>query len=768
MPMYIRNNNAANLVLGEWKKNESKLAKDLKQASSGTKLNSAGDAASEYAISEKMRVKLRGLNQDIMNVQNGRSLLSVADGGIQNIIDELRSLKELAINSANDHNSDQDRATIQKEFDQRKAQIDDIANDTNYNGIPLLNGMWCQKGWTTSTGAAKVISKTTNTTTSSSPTTVTQVGPTTKWNPPVTTSNTSTNTATTTSDTAPTTGTTTVGPVTQPAVTTSKTSTTGPTTISSKSTTSTKSSTSKTGKLTTVVDTKIVTATSTDMTTTTKTDTTTVQAITTTTMVSAVKRTEIVKDEPILITNGTTSIDTDGVYQFAPDYTGTLNVTAQKVEIMGPKNGATLTNVHIVDQGVDDLYLKNVSIDNTDDVSVIAFDSSTSNTLHLLGTNSITEICPTAKDVYNRRHKAIVNAGGGLSIVGNGSLAITSEREASGALIGSDQDASCGDIAIGQSVTLNLQSRMNSGGAGIGSGSNSSSCGNIYIGSNATVNVTMNNVVSYDKNRLATPSPGAAIGAGNLTTHTSGPSCGKIIIYSNANVSAIAQGGAGIGCGEHGSNCGNITIYSHAKVTAASDWSAAIGTGNGGYEPPASKVSPTYGKTHCGYITIFSYSSGDVQATSNFSDAQDIGLGNTSTKFSPYTSVDGVYLYNSESSKTGGIKDFSELPLGQSTKDVWDVTTTTITKTDTTVTTVETTTIDYATKTTNTETTTTTVYEDGAEEKQPVLRQPLIIHTGTKSNQHLRVYIEDMRPEALGIDGVRVDTRDHASAALEK
>lgn len=140
MPMSIRNNNAANMVLGEWKKNDKSLAKDLKKAASGMKLNSAEDDASGYSISEKMRTQLRSLNQDIINSQTGASLMHVAEGGIQNIVDELRSLKELAINAANDHNTDADRATLQKEFEQRSADIEDIASSTNYNGKLLLNG----------------------------------------------------------------------------------------------------------------------------------------------------------------------------------------------------------------------------------------------------------------------------------------------------------------------------------------------------------------------------------------------------------------------------------------------------------------------------------------------------------------------------------------------------------------------------------------------------------------------------------------------------
>ena len=144
MAMTILNNTSAMMTLGELNKNVNRVGKDLKKLSSGMKINSTGDDASAYAISERMRVQIRGLDQDVQNVQNGRSLLNVAAGGIDNIVEELRSLKELAINAANDTNTDLDRATMQKEFNHRKANINDIATETNYNGMPLLDGRWCR------------------------------------------------------------------------------------------------------------------------------------------------------------------------------------------------------------------------------------------------------------------------------------------------------------------------------------------------------------------------------------------------------------------------------------------------------------------------------------------------------------------------------------------------------------------------------------------------------------------------------------------------
>ena len=144
MSMVIKNNMAAQLTLGELNKNNNKLSKDLKKVSTGTKITGAEDGASEYAISERMRVQIRGLNQDVQNSQTGKSMLRVAEGGMQNIINELRSLKELALNSANDHNSDRDRAILQKDFEQKCANINDIVSSTNYNGKLLLDGTYAR------------------------------------------------------------------------------------------------------------------------------------------------------------------------------------------------------------------------------------------------------------------------------------------------------------------------------------------------------------------------------------------------------------------------------------------------------------------------------------------------------------------------------------------------------------------------------------------------------------------------------------------------
>ena len=148
--MVVKNNMSAINTLNILNKNQSSLAKSLQKVSSGMRINSAADDASGYAISERMRVQIRSLDQDNKNTQNGNSMMKVAEGAVSSTVDILKTLKEKVINAANDTNTDADRQTIQKELDQSIDQIDDNANVT-YNGKFLVDGSHNRKITATTT-----------------------------------------------------------------------------------------------------------------------------------------------------------------------------------------------------------------------------------------------------------------------------------------------------------------------------------------------------------------------------------------------------------------------------------------------------------------------------------------------------------------------------------------------------------------------------------------------------------------------------------------
>lgn len=117
-----------------------KVGKSAEKLSTGYKINRASDDAAGLVISEKMRNQVRGLNQASENMQDGESMIQVADGAMGEVTSMLHRISELCVKSANDTNGEEDRAAIQGEVDQLIAEIDNIAKKTQFNGIPILQG----------------------------------------------------------------------------------------------------------------------------------------------------------------------------------------------------------------------------------------------------------------------------------------------------------------------------------------------------------------------------------------------------------------------------------------------------------------------------------------------------------------------------------------------------------------------------------------------------------------------------------------------------
>ncbi|MEW6055444.1 MAG: flagellin [Bdellovibrionota bacterium] len=116
------------------------LDRSLERLSSGSKINRAGDDAAGLAISENLRAQIRGLGQAERNAMDGVSLVQVAEGGLQEISNILIRLRELAVQAASDTVGPTERKFLNTEYDALMSEIDRIANATEFNRIPLLNG----------------------------------------------------------------------------------------------------------------------------------------------------------------------------------------------------------------------------------------------------------------------------------------------------------------------------------------------------------------------------------------------------------------------------------------------------------------------------------------------------------------------------------------------------------------------------------------------------------------------------------------------------
>ncbi len=138
--MIINHNIAALNTYNKLSANNATSSKALEKLSSGLRINRAGDDAAGLAISEKMRGQIRGLDQATRNAQDGISLIQTAEGALNETHSILQRMRELAVQAASDTNTDGDRAEIQKEITQLKAEITRISTDTEFNTKKLLNG----------------------------------------------------------------------------------------------------------------------------------------------------------------------------------------------------------------------------------------------------------------------------------------------------------------------------------------------------------------------------------------------------------------------------------------------------------------------------------------------------------------------------------------------------------------------------------------------------------------------------------------------------
>ena len=137
--MVIQHNMAsvnANRQLGINTDNKKKAVERL---SSGYRINKAADDAAGLSVSEKMRWSVRGLHQASRNIEDGSSLVQVADGGMSEIHAILQRQRELAVQAGNDTNTPAERNAIQQEINALSVEITRIANDTTFNSKHILN-----------------------------------------------------------------------------------------------------------------------------------------------------------------------------------------------------------------------------------------------------------------------------------------------------------------------------------------------------------------------------------------------------------------------------------------------------------------------------------------------------------------------------------------------------------------------------------------------------------------------------------------------------
>lgn len=116
------------------------LQTSLQRLSSGMRINSAKDDAAGLAIGQRFTAQINGADQAARNANDGISLAQTAEGSLGTTTSNLQRMRQLAVQSANATNSASDRAALQTEVAQLKAEIDRVANNASFNGVKLLDG----------------------------------------------------------------------------------------------------------------------------------------------------------------------------------------------------------------------------------------------------------------------------------------------------------------------------------------------------------------------------------------------------------------------------------------------------------------------------------------------------------------------------------------------------------------------------------------------------------------------------------------------------
>ncbi len=133
------------------------LATSIQRLSSGLRINSAKDDAAGLAISERFTTQIRGMDQAARNANDGISLSQTAEGALGEISNNLQRIRELAVQSRNATNSPSDRAALDAEVQLLKAEIQRVAEQTNFNGTPLLDGSFQNQAFQVGADQGQVI-----------------------------------------------------------------------------------------------------------------------------------------------------------------------------------------------------------------------------------------------------------------------------------------------------------------------------------------------------------------------------------------------------------------------------------------------------------------------------------------------------------------------------------------------------------------------------------------------------------------------------------
>ena len=146
----VNTNLAASIAQAALVRNERDLSTAMEQLSTGKKINSAADNASGLAISTRMTAQIRGLDQAVRNANDAISMVSTAEGALDEITAMLQRMRELGVQAGTGTTSTQDRDYLNQEYTHLLAEIERVSANTQWNGREILDGNAAGSGQGTS------------------------------------------------------------------------------------------------------------------------------------------------------------------------------------------------------------------------------------------------------------------------------------------------------------------------------------------------------------------------------------------------------------------------------------------------------------------------------------------------------------------------------------------------------------------------------------------------------------------------------------------
>jgi flagellin len=135
----INTNVSATLASNALVRNERAMSTSIERLSTGKRINSAADDAAGLAISARMASQVKGLDQAARNVADGISMVQTIEGAGKEILNIMTRMKELSVQARSETYSDTDRDALDLEFQELLAEIERIADNTEWNGMALMS-----------------------------------------------------------------------------------------------------------------------------------------------------------------------------------------------------------------------------------------------------------------------------------------------------------------------------------------------------------------------------------------------------------------------------------------------------------------------------------------------------------------------------------------------------------------------------------------------------------------------------------------------------